>query len=162
MANYSVTNSTFQSGTVQVAINANSSQGWTVGIGGANASPRRGKIYDILVGTAGTPADNYVQWSVVEFTGNTTAAGTVSTPVKLDQADAAATSLAVINSTANGTITVNSELWFVGINQRASYRWVAAPGSELVWPATSSAGLVLRAAGTATVFPTGTVMFQEQ
>ena len=34
---------------------------------------------------------------------------------------------------------------YVGVNQRASYRWVAAPGSELVYPASDNNGFVGRA-----------------
>jgi hypothetical protein len=33
----------------------------------------------------------------------------------------------------------------VAVNQRASYRWVAAPGGEFVIPATNVAGIGVRA-----------------
>lgn len=162
MANYAVTNSTFEGGVAQQAITANTSQGATISITASSTSGplRRGKVYDVLVGTAGTPADAYVEWSIARITTNSTATAFVATP--LDPADGTALSVVTINSTTMGTVTAGSELWYVGVNQRASYRWVAAPGSELVWPATSSNGLVLRAKGSATVTPTGTILFQEQ
>ena len=132
----------------------------------SSATVRRIKWYDILVGTAGTPADNYMQFDVSRVT----AAGTSTafTPLQLDPADAVALSAAGVNSTVEPTVTASSSMWNVGINQRASYRWVAAPGSELLYPAASSAtgtnGLVLQARSptgyTGTV--TGSILLSEQ
>ena len=49
------------------------------------------------------------------------------------------------------------------MNQRASYRWVAAPGSELVYPALANNGFVLRAkSGGYTSTFTGAVLVEEQ
>jgi hypothetical protein len=103
---------------------------------------RRLKVYDILVGTNGTPADNYMEWDVSRQTANGTA--TAITPNPLDPADAAAVGVANANYTAEGTITASSSLFYVGVNQRASYRWVAAPGSELIAPATNLNGFAGR------------------
>jgi hypothetical protein len=115
---------------------------------------RRGKLYDILIGTNGTPADNYVEWDVSRMTADGT--GSAITPNALDPADAAAAGTAKANYTVEPTVTANSSVFYVGVNQRASYRWVAAPGSELVYPATANNGLVGRArsggyTGTATM-----------
>jgi hypothetical protein len=104
---------------------------------------RRGKVYDVLIGTNGTPADNYLQWDISRMTVDGT--GTAVTPNPLDPADAAALGAAKNNYTVEPTVTANSSLFNVGVNQRASYRWVAAPGSELVYPATANNGLVGRA-----------------
>ena len=41
--------------------------------------------------------------------------------------------------------TTATQLIELPVNQRASYRWVAAPGGELVVPATNVAGLGFRA-----------------
>jgi hypothetical protein len=103
---------------------------------------KRFKVYDILIGTDGTPADNAIDFDVVRQT----AAGT-STPVvpqALDPADGAAVTVGSVNFTAEGTTTSSSQVLFLGINQRASYRWVCAPGSELVAPATNLAGFAMR------------------
>lgn len=131
-----------------------------VALTAATASLRRFKIYDVLIGTDGTPADNVIDWDI----SRQTAAGTstASTPLPLDPADTAAGTIGSVNFTAEGTITASSSVFFVGVNQRASYRWVAAPGSELVAPATNLNGFALRAkspgyTGTAT----GTLYFQE-
>jgi hypothetical protein len=99
-------------------------------------------VFDVLIGTNGTPADNYLQWDISRIT----AAGTSTsvTPQALDPADAAALGLAGNNHTVEPTVTAGSSLLNVGVNQRASYRWVAAPGSELVFPALNANGLALR------------------
>jgi hypothetical protein len=122
---------------------------------------RRGKVYDVLIGTNGTPADNYLQWDISRMTATGTASAVTPTP--LDPADAAASGTAASNYTAEPTITANSSLLNVGVNQRASYRWVAAPGSELVFPATANNGLALRTlSGGYTGSATGDYMYEEQ
>lgn len=158
MANFAASNSTTTTGTQQALA---TSYKTIISVVGAQSAPRRGKVYDLLVGTNGTPADNYVEWAIQRVTVPST--GTSITAQALDPADAAALATSVANSSTEGTVTAGSDLLYVGVNQRASYRWVAAPGSELVWPATSCAGFVLRArSGAYTGTATGTWMFQEQ
>ncbi len=182
MANFGVSNSTaIGGGNVQQAITAtykslvvmgnSSATGSTVGAG----MFRRGKLYDILVGTNGTPADNFMEFDVTRLTLGTTPAGTTTLGVSslsstfgLDPADNNGTvNWLQINSTAEVGITATTEVWYIGVNQRASYRWVAAPGSEIVWPAVSSTttggALALRARSAAyTGTATGNALFQEQ
>lgn len=163
MANYTMTNgSTGSAGTQQNVTTTYVMH--CLGVGCPTAAPRRGKLYDVLVGTNGTPADNFLEFDISRVTTVSTsaAAGTLITPQPLDSADAAATSVATVNSTGSPTISVQN-MWYIGINQRASYRWVSAPGSELVWPATSSNGFALRArSGGYTSTVTGAWMWQEQ
>lgn len=134
--------------------------------------PRRSKLYDILVGTNGTPADNFMEFDVIRATVGTTLAwvgslSSISSGFALDLADTQGFSnLVFINSTAETNIVSTQEPWYVGVNQRASYRWVAAPGSEIVAPATSSAtagsGLALRTrSGGYTGTATGAIMVSE-
>jgi hypothetical protein len=160
MANYAITNgSTSNAGTQQPTASAYT--GALLGVTGANSAPRRVKWYDVLIGTNGTPADNFIEWTIDRITLASTT--TTATPPALDPADAAAVSTCTVNSSTFGTITANSQAFYVGVNQRASYRWVAAPGSELVSPATSSAGFQLRVrSGGYTGTATGTILFQEQ
>lgn len=108
---------------------------------------RRIKVYDIIVGCDGTPADGAVTWDMSRSTANGTGGDTI-TALPLDPADAAALSDVIGNCTGEGTITASSTLWTVAGNSRATYRWSAAPGSELVAPATTSAGFALRAKAT--------------
>lgn len=181
MANFTVTNTTaIGGGTAQQAAAATykslivvgNSSATTANVGGG--AYRRGKLYDILVGTAGTPADNYYEFDVASITLGTTPSGILNTLISslsstfaCDPADTAFVSAIQINSTNEVGISALAEKWYLGINQRASYRWVCAPGSELVYPANSSAtgtnGLSFRGRSAAsTVNMTGTVMVSEQ
>ena len=185
MANFTLTNSTYSGfGGTQQSLGSSLRSIIVVGAGtsvvGAGApsggaaspyNPRRGKIYDILVGTNTTPADNVIYWimqranamgSSIAWTG---ALSSISSNIALDTADGIIQAFAIVNSTNDGAaaIVVAQDVWSVGINQRASYRWVSAPGSEFVYPATSSAGFLLRAQSPAYVSTlTGTALFQEQ
>lgn len=125
------------------------------------AALRRQKVFDILIGTNGTPADNYMEFDLSRQTADGTASSV--TPTLLDPADGAMAGSAKANYTAEGTITANSSCFYIGLNQRASYRWVAAPGSEIVTPATNLAGWALRArSGGYTGTSTGKVLVEEQ
>jgi hypothetical protein len=114
-------------------------------VSGTVTALRRGKLYDILIGTNGTPADNFMEWDVNRITGGVTTStlgslSSLSSALALDTADnGGAGSQICINSSVETDRTVGAEVFYVGVNQRASYRWVAAPGSEIVWPANASA-----------------------
>ena len=127
----------------------------------AGATPKRIKLYDLLIGTNGTPADNFMEWDISRVTAAGT--GTALTPNVLDAADSAALASSLANLTAEPTVTAASSLFYVGVNQRASYRWVAAPGSELVAPATTASGFAIRTrSGGYTGTATAEALFQEQ
>lgn len=101
-------------------------------------------IYDFTFGTIGTPSDSVVTLSVARETGMIAGTNnTTVTPDPLDPGDAAATASAGGAWTAEPATGVL--LFSVGVNVRATYRWVAAPGGELVMPATAQAGLGIRA-----------------
>ena len=158
MANYSINNNNAASPAQQ---NLTSTYKTLVGVASTSGSLRRGKLYDFMFGTNGTPADNYMEFDVSQQTAAGT--GTASTPQPLDPADVAALTTGIINCTAEPTVTASSSRFYLGINQRASYRWVAAPGSEIVWPSTAANGLVGRArSGGYTGTATSEFLFQEQ
>lgn len=175
MANYAVTNSTATAGNAQQAMAATYKTliGTAASSGILNPpvfpSVNRGKIYDILIGTNGTPADNFMEFDVVRVTNIGSSAvwlgsiSSISSALPLDVADVGAAAFYMNNSSAETNITAGAEVFYVGINQRASYRWVAAPGSELVRPAVSSAGFALRARSAAyTGTATGAILSQDQ
>jgi hypothetical protein len=119
------------------------------------ATPRRGVLYDYFVGfNQSPPADNEIEIDIARMTVDGT--GTAFTPNPLDPADAAALTTAKIGYTAEPTVTANSFLDYFVVNQRATVRWLAAPGSELIWPATAANGLVLRAKSAAYTGTIGT------
>lgn len=96
-------------------------------------------VYDVIMGTNGTAADNALLW-VVE---RTTAAGTTTsvTPAPLDFDDPAALASAGENATVAPTITAATELLEIAANQRATQRWVASPGGALRIPDAANNGL---------------------
>jgi hypothetical protein len=44
------------------------------------------------------------------------------------------------NHTVEPTYTANTQILEVPLNHRATYRWVAAPGGEIILPADATAG----------------------
>ena len=171
MAMYAVTNSTTVTNSSQVAVTTTDISLISVFASTIAPAPviqlRRARIYDLLVGTNGTPADNAMVWSMQRATAGSTSAYTgyvSSVALALDQADSSPAMAVWANSSAETayTFTATTFPWYVGVNQRASYRWVAAPGGEIVVPAVSSAGCVLRVKSPAyTGTATGTVMWSE-
>lgn len=105
----------------------------------AAANPRRFQLYDFVIGSDAAPADNPYLWEIYKRTGTATA-GSAPTSSVLDQSDTVATTL-VFNQapTTNGS-GGSTAIFGVPLNQRASFRWVCQPGSELVCPATASNG----------------------
>jgi hypothetical protein len=170
MALYSVSNST--NFAAQVSLTTTDISLISIIASTAAPSPtiqlRRGRVYDILVGDMGTPADNAMYWSMQRVTAGSTPAyaGYASslTTLALDPADTSPANAVIVNSSieTSYTFTATNTPWYVGVNQRASYRWVAAPGSEIVWPATASAGVALRVKSPAyTGVASGTVFWSE-
>jgi hypothetical protein len=121
----------------------------------------RPKVYDLIIGSAATPADNAWELQVKRYT----AAGTSTavTPQALDPGDPSATATAGVNHSGEPTYTANAILLDVSVNQRATFRWVAAPNGELVLPATAANGLGLfsAAVGGSAFSATMVVHFEE-
>lgn len=123
--------------------------------------PRRGKLYDLVVSCTTTPADALFQYMVKRITN--TGTGTGLTPNPLDPADA------VTEADAKHLITVDAasygagtELLRMPVNHRATFRFVAAPGGELVYPATASNGFGIGVSAASTNTFSGTAHFEEQ
>lgn len=94
--------------------------------------PTRLKLYEVIIGSDTAPADNAATYHIRRVTNeNGTPGGTAVTPFPLDFDDQAARSTAVEAPTGEPTIAAGAALE-IGINQRATFRWVAAPGSELI------------------------------
>lgn len=108
-------------------------------LGLTSASTIRPEIYDVILGSSASPADNAIQWLMRRYT----AAGTATsvTPQALDPGDPAALAASGENHTAEPTYTSNSELMNLIANQRSTQRWVAAPGGEMKLPATAANGI---------------------
>lgn len=127
----------------------------------SSATVRRTKLYDLLLSQAeATPADAGTRYDIQRCT----AAGTSTavTPQLLDPADGAALTACGQNHTVQPTLTANQIPLSIGLNQRATFRWVAQPGGEIVTPATSASGLAFTTPVAALVATSITAHFQEQ
>jgi len=90
-------------------VNRTAGAGLTVGsVVADGTTPHRGKLYDLVMGSEATPADNAFNWIV----GRVTAAGTSTavTAIALDPADAAALADVGENHTVEPTYTANQTL----------------------------------------------------
>jgi hypothetical protein len=122
---------------------------------------RRASIYDIVVGSVATPADQACKFSA----GRTTAVGTEGagfTPNNLDPGGPAGELDSGNAHSAEPTYTANKQLLVFSLNQRATFRWVAAPGSELRCAATQNNGIGIKSASsTSTQSHEMTILFAE-
>lgn len=126
-----------------------------------SATTVRPRIYDVVLGSQASPADQAAQYAVSRFTAVGTA-GSNPTPLPVDPADVASITTAGITHSAEPTYTASNDVLVIPMNQRATFRWVASPGFELVAPATANAGLGLRlVAATAAMVQWGDVFFFE-
>lgn len=122
----------------------------------------RGRIYDIVIGSSAATADQAARFKL----GRTTAVGTEGAgfvPNNLDPAGpAGAYDSGVGVFSVEPTYTSNKELLTFALNQRATFRWVAAPGSELALAATQNNGAGLKTAtSTSTQAHDATILFYE-
>ncbi len=130
-----------------------------IGTNNTATLPRRQKIYDYMVGAGvESPADASHAHQLIRVTADPTA--DLVTPSPLDPADAASL------FTGNDAVTVDAAagvtLMDVGLNRRATYRWVAAPGSELVVAATDNLGIYGQLSVASTALFHATLMVEEQ
>jgi hypothetical protein len=112
----------------------------------ATATLTRSAVQDILVGAREQPntTDCPIVYDAIRST--TTGTSTTITPQPLDSTNRASGTVAWMNFSAEPTGTII--LLTLALNQRASQRWVAAPGSELIVPAINLNGVSLRARST--------------
>lgn len=117
--------------------------------------PRRARLYDMVVGSEATPADAALLWTVQRCTAAGTSTGV--TPQNLDPASATTEFDAGENHTIEPTYTAGANMLNIPTNQRATFRWVAAPGGEIIIPATASNGLGVQTDTISTGTPVVTV-----
>ena len=108
-------------------------------LGLTSASTVRPAVYDLISGSDATPADNAAEYNLQRYTAAGTSTGV--TPQALDPNDPAALAAAGEAHSAEPTYTANAVLLNYAHNQRATFRWVAAPSGELKLPATAANGV---------------------
>jgi hypothetical protein len=112
----------------------------------APASPStRLYVSDIIISSNATPADNSSEWQLLRCTAAGT--NTAVTPTPFDEADGAALSTCGKNNTVEPTYSPTVSLLDIAHNQRATFRWVAAPGEEAIGAATASHGFGIQCQG---------------
>ncbi len=100
------------------------------------------RVYEWIFGTAGTPADNAMVYTVQRHSAIGT--GDTLTEQPLDPDDPAALSACTGNHSGEPTYTANLMLLVVALNQRATFRWVAPPRGEMTLAASATAGVGLQ------------------
>lgn len=128
----------------------------------AASNPRKYELYDFVFGSAeAAPADGNSLWQIQRCTTAGTAGSSV-TPQAIDPGDTvAATTVCGQAHSSDPTLTANAILLSIGLNQRATFRWVPAPGKELIAPATASNGMAFRTPTAALVTCTAQAWFYE-
>lgn len=114
------------------------------------ASPStRALVYELNIGSDATPANSATKYLIVRGTARGTAS-TSLTANPFDPTDPAASTLADNSWSVNPTLAVTTNganiLWQIGLNQQATYRWVAVPGFEMVLGIAAGALLALMSA----------------
>lgn len=122
----------------------------------------RGRLTELIIGGAGTPGDN----SATFYVGRTTAVGTEGSgliPNNLDAAGPAGdcdSGLGVFSG--EPTYTAVKQFLRVALNHRATFRWVANPGNELIMTATQNNGAGIKSsASSSTQAYAHTILFEE-
>lgn len=123
------------------------------------AATFRGKVYDFTISQSGTPEDSSVQWTLDRFSVAPT--DTAVPEVPLDSAAPASAADAGEDGGTTGTITATTEMFDQDINERAAYRWVAAPGGEIIMPASTNGVLLRVASGAYTGTANATMHWEE-
>jgi len=131
-------------------------------------SPARMKMFEAIIGSQATPADQAVEYQVRRVTDEAaTATGSAVTPFPLDEDEPAARSNAVEAPTdteadsTDPTFAAGAALE-IALNQRATFRWVAAPGSELICAATEDHGFGIESIATTSAHSANVTMLYEE
>lgn len=138
MANYS-TNNTYNGATP-----ANLTSAYVTQVVLTGASGIIGRLQEVNFGPSGPP--NATDCSIIYDLSLCTAAGTstAATPTK-NGLHGASGLVAGVNATVEPTIAATAaDIKNWGMNQRATGRWVAIPGSEIVVPPTAANGCAIR------------------
>lgn len=113
----------------------------TIGDLSNNGAGARVALYDLLFGSDGTPADTGFEWIVQRTSAHGTRGGAV-VPARLDLADVVCAADAGQGTyTIDPTYTSAAEILDFALNLRATFRWVCAPGGEVIIPSTDNAGI---------------------
>lgn len=129
-------------------------------LGLTSAATIRPKIHYVGVGSYGTPNDYGAEYQLGRYTAAGTATAVV--PQALDPADPASLASAGEAHSAEPTYTAAAVLLSIGVHMRDNYQWFAAPGREIVLPATAANGVGLYVVAVSTAWTACAVMHFEE
>jgi hypothetical protein len=135
------------SGTPQVLTTTTKTQVSIVAATGATTL-RRGWVMEWEVGADNVPnaTDCPISWYINTQTAAGTATTFVPLPNDIGGADAAALLTYTNDATGEPTTTANANLWYMGLNQRASYRiQMRDEWSAIIVPAVNAKGVAMQA-----------------
>ncbi len=121
----------------------------------------RPKLYEMIVGCAATPVDIATLWHLERFTALGTE-GSGFTPFPLDPLTSAAVADYGVAHGVEPTYTANAILQKLSLNQRNTFRWIAAPGKELICAAAANSGIGLQAQSSGGVPVHEATMYHEE
>lgn len=103
----------------------------------------RVKLYELMIGSPSTPADQAATIAITR-TSSASTGGTAVTPSPVDIGDPASLATAMVAPSMSAPTLVVKVLVFA-LNQRATFRWVAAPGKEITTAAsvTTNGSLIM-------------------
>jgi hypothetical protein len=132
------------------AQNLSSSYKTIIGLNAATGATtlRRGWIMEWEIGPDNVPnaTDCPISWSIDVMTAAGTGSALTPQVNDIGGGDAAALLTYTANYTAEPTVTANSNVWYMGLNQRASYRvQMRDEWSAIICPAVNLKGPVIRA-----------------
>lgn len=126
-------------------------------------SPQNLELYEVVWGSDATPADSAAEYMIRYVTDeNATPGGTAVTPRPVAREGRAALSNAVEAPTGEPTYTGTINLFMLGLNQRASFRWIAAPGSEFISADAEDEGFSVFVVGVTTAWNANITMLYEE
>ena len=126
----------------------------------ATAAGIRPKIFEFMISSHATPADQAQEYTLARAGTAAPTGGANPTIGPLEFADPAA--LATAYDAATGGDTLSTVLMMISVNLRASFRWVCAPGKEIVVPNTQYAAAGICVAATTSAFnPDLTLLWEE-
>ncbi len=111
-------------------------------LGLTSIATRRAHIYDMGWGAATAPADNSIEWLVRRSITNS-GTGTAVVEVPLDPDHGVANLVIAFDDYSAEPTGMGTGLINIGLNQRASWRWVAAPEGEIVTAAVAAGGVFI-------------------
>lgn len=144
---------TFSNQNAGSAQNLTSTYKTIIGVNAATGATtlRRGWIMEWEIGPDNIPSntDCAISWSIDVMTAAGTGSALTPQVNDIGGSDAAALLTYTANYTAEPTVTASSNLWYMGLNQRGSYRvQLRDEWSAIIVPAVNLKGPVLRAKST--------------